>query len=159
MKTFLARLNALILLCMFVVTVLTVVFRSVLGIPASWSEDLAQLTFILLVFVGAASVMEDEGHIAISTIFDRFGDRGQRIIRVLGRLLILPFLVLFVRGAWDNMMFNWEVELGTVEWIRIGHIYLALVVSGAIMIYYTLVNIVRDVRGTYQCSERSNSSV
>ena len=159
MKNVLEKLNAAILLCMFGVTVLTVLFRSVLGTSASWSEDLAQLTFILLVFLGAATVMEDEGHIRINTVVERFGERGQRAIRIVSRLLTLPFLALFATGAWDNAVVNWDVELGTVEWIRIGHMYLALAITSVILILYILVNIARDLKGTYRQSTGLNSTV
>ena len=159
MKNVLEKLNAAILLCMFGVTVLTVLFRSVLGTSASWSEDLAQLTFILLVFLGAATVMEDEGHIRINTVVERFGERGQRAVRIVSRLLTLPVLALFATGAWDNAVVNWDVELGTVEWIKIGHMYLALAITSVIMILYILVNIVRDLKGTYRQSTGLNSTV
>ena len=159
MKIFLERLNALILLCMFGVTVLTVVFRSVLGISASWSEDLAQLTFILLVFIGAATVMEDEGHISINTAVERLGEDGQRVVRIFCRLLMILFLVPFGYGAWDNAMMNLDIELGTVEWIKIGQIYLALVFTTVIMLCYIVLNIVRDVKGTYRRSTALDSTL
>ena len=149
MKRLLEQLNALVLLCMFGVTVLTVVFRGVLGISAAWSEELAQVTFILLVFIGAAAVMEDEGHIRIDTVVERLGRNGQRAVRILGRVLMIPFLVLFASGAWDNAMMNWETDLGTLEWLKIGHVYLALVFTTAIMLCYVAVNIVRDVKGSF----------
>lgn len=138
MQRILERLNAAILLCMFGVTVLTVIFRSVLGIPASWSEDLAQLTFILLVFIGAAAVMKDDAHIRIDSMVDLLPPRWRLRLRRLCWLLTIPFLVLFGVGAWDNALNNWEVPLGTVEWISIGYIYLALVVTTVIMLVYTL---------------------
>lgn len=159
MKNFLEKLNALVLFCMFSVTVLTVVFRNVLEISASWSEDLAQLTFILLVFIGASAVMEDEGHIKINTVVECLSKKGQRVARILGRLLMIPFLVLFASGAWDNAMMNWGIELGTVEWIKLGHMYLALVFTTVVMLYYIVLNIVRDVKDTYQQSTALNSTV
>ena len=159
MKNFLEKLNALVLLCMFIATVLTVVFRGVLGISASWSEDLSQLTFILLVFIGASTVMQDEGHIKINTAVEYLSKKGQRIDRIIGRLLMIPFLLLFAYGAWDNAMMNWEIELGTVEWIKIGHMYLVLVLTTVIMLYYIAVNIVRDVKDTYQQSTALNSTI
>lgn len=159
MKTFLEKLNALVLLCMFCVTVLTVVLRGVLEIPVSWSEDLAQLTFILLVFIGATAVMEDEGHIKITTVVERLGKNGQRVARILCRLLMIPFLVLFASGAWDNAVMNWETDLGTMTWIRIGYMYLALFFTTVIMLYYIVVNIVRDVKGTYRQTTALNSTV
>jgi TRAP-type transport system small permease protein len=158
-KRFLEKLNALVLLCMFVVTVLTVVFRGVLGVPASWSEDLAQLTFILLVFIGGAALMENEGHIRINTLVERLSERGQRMTRIAARLMVIPFLVLFGIGAFDNAVINWDIELGTVAWIRIGHMYLALVLTTAVMIFYLAVNIARDLKGTYRQSAGMNSTV
>lgn len=159
MKIFLERLNALVLLCMFCVTVLTVVFRSMLGISAAWSEELAQLTFILLVFIGASAVMEDEGHIKIDTAVQRLGDKGRRIVRILGRLLTVPFVVLFAAGAWSNAMMNWETDLGTLAWIKMGHMYLALVFTSAIMLYYLVVNIVRDVRNSHGQATVRNAAI
>lgn len=144
---------------MFCVTILTVVFRSVLSTPASWSEDLAQLSFILLVFVGAATVMEDESHIRVSTFVELFGERTQRAIRIANRLLMIVFLVLLGKGAWTNAMFNWEIELGTVEWIRIGYMYLALCICSLVMIFYIVLNIVRDVKGSYTQSDRLNATI
>ena len=158
-KSALEKLNALILLCMFCITTLTVIFRSVLSTPASWSEDLAQLSFILLVFVGAATVMEDEGHIRITTLVDRFGPRTRRAIRIVNRLLMITFMVLFAKGAWTNAMFNWEVDLGTVDWIQIGHMYMSLFVCSLLMMLYLTLNIVRDIKGTYQQSDRLNATI
>ena len=145
-KRLLEKLNAVVLLCMFGVTVLTVVFRGVLGISAAWSEELAQVSFILLVFIGAAAVMEDEGHIRIDTVVERLSRNGQRVVRILGRLLTILFLVLFASGAWDNAMMNWETDLGILEWLKIGHVYLALFLTTAIMLFYVTINIVRDVK-------------
>lgn len=159
MKNFLEKLNALVLLFMFCATVLTVVFRSILEISASWSEDLSQLAFILLVFIGATTVMQDEGHIKINTAVECLSKKGQRIARIMGRILMIPFLVLFAFGAWENAMMNWEIELGTVEWIKVGHMYLVLVLTTVIMLYYIAVNIVRDVNDTYQQSSALNSTV
>ena len=72
---------------------------------------------------------------------------------------MIPFLLLFAYGAWDNAMMNWEIELGTVEWIKIGHMYLVLVLTTVIMLYYIAVNIVRDVKDTYQQSTALNSTI
>lgn len=79
-----------------------------LGISAAWSEELAQVSFILLVFIGAAAVMEDEGHIRIDTVVERVRPEWTAGCPILGRLLTILFLVLFASGAWDNAMMNWE---------------------------------------------------
>jgi TRAP-type C4-dicarboxylate transport system permease small subunit len=145
MKKALEAVNALILLVMFVVTLISVVFRVVLEVPASWTEELAQYTLIFLAFIGAASVMRDEGHIAISVVIDRMGKGPRRAVRILNRLLMLPFLAVLTIGAWDNTCMNWTVGLPTVMWMKMGYMYLVVFVSGAVMVFYTLLNLYEDV--------------
>jgi TRAP-type C4-dicarboxylate transport system permease small subunit len=145
MKKALEAVNALILMVMFVVTLISVVFRVVLEVPASWTEELAQYTLIFLAFIGAASVMRDEGHIAISVVIDRIGKGPRRAVRILNRLLMLPFLAVLTIGAWDNTRMNWTVGLPTVMWMKMGYMYLVVFVSGAVMVFYTLLNLYEDV--------------
>ncbi len=145
MKKILEAINALILLCMLTITVLQIVYRVVLRIPASWSEELAQYTFVALVFVGAAALCRNENHITISILVDRVGPGAQKVLRILGRLITVPFLVPFMLGAYLNMRSTWTVELPTVGWMHIGYIYLVLLVSSALMLYYLAANIVLDL--------------
>jgi TRAP-type C4-dicarboxylate transport system permease small subunit len=145
MKKALEAVNAAVLLVMFVVTLISVVFRVVLEVPASWTEELAQYTLIFLAFIGAAAVMRDEGHVAISVVMDRMGKGPRRAVRILNRLLMLPFLGVLTIGAWDNTRMNWTVGLPTVMWMKMGYMYLVVSVSGAVMVFYTLLNLYEDV--------------
>jgi TRAP-type C4-dicarboxylate transport system permease small subunit len=145
MKKALEAVNALVLLVMFVITMISVVFRVILEVPASWTEELAQYTLIFLTFIGAASVMRDEGHIAISVVIDRLGKRPRRAVRILNRLLMVPFLAVLTLGAWENTRANWTVGLPTADWMKIGYMYLIVSASGAIMIVYTLLNLYQDL--------------
>jgi TRAP-type transport system small permease protein len=147
MKKVLEAANALILLAMFVITMISVVFRVVLEVPASYTEELAQYTLIFLAFVGAAAVMRDEGHIAISVVVDRLGKRARRAVRIFNRLLMLPFLAVLTIGAWDNTRMNWTVGLPTAMWMTIGYMYMVVFASGVIMTFYTLLNLYQDVVG------------
>lgn len=146
MKKALEAVNAVILLVMFVITLISVIFRVALSVPASWTEELAQYTLIFLAFIGSASVMRDDGHIAISVVVDRLGPGARRAVRIVNRLLMLPFLAVLTVGAWDNMRMNWTVGLPTVMWMTMGYMYLVVFVSGAVMVFYTLVNLYWDVR-------------
>lgn len=147
MKRVLEGINGFVLLAMYGITILTVVFRVILRIPASWSEELAQYSFIFLGFIGAAAVMEDEGHIRITVLVDRLSSKIQKTLRILGRILMLLFLVPFTIGAWGNVKLNWTVEIPTVTWMKIGYMYLVLFLSGLAMIFYLLRNSYRELRG------------
>jgi TRAP-type C4-dicarboxylate transport system permease small subunit len=146
-KKYLEGFNALILLIMFFITILTVVFRVILKIPASWSEELAQYSFIFLGFIGSAAIMQDESHIKITVLVDRLGEGMQRFFRQIGRILMMVFLVVFTLGAWENVKQNWVVEIPTAVWMKIGYMYLVLFLSGVVMMYYILVNFYYDLVG------------
>ena len=147
MKKALESLNAVVLLCMFVIVMLSVVFRVVVAVPASWTEELAQYTLIFLAFIGAAAVMRDERHIAITVFVDRMRRGPRRVLNIVNRLLMLPFFAIFAIGAFDNMRMNWEVELPTVAWMTIGYMYLVVFLSGLVMIFYLLMNLYREIAG------------
>jgi TRAP-type transport system small permease protein len=158
MKKALEAVNAVVLLCMFLIVMLSVVFRVVVAVPASWTEELAQYTLIFLAFIGAAAVMRDERHIAITVLADRMGKGPRRVLNIINRLLMLPFVTIFTLGAFENMRLNWEVELPTVAWMTIGYMYLVVFLSGLIMNVYLLINLYGDViRSKAAASEREGA--
>lgn len=141
MKKALEAINAIVLVFMFVIVLLSVIFRVVVSVPASWTEELAQYLLIFLGFIGAAALMRDEGHITITVVVDRMSRGLRQALRVVNRLLMLPFFIIFTVGAFENMSMNWEVGLPTVEWMKIGYMYLVLFLCGLIMIFYLLANL------------------
>jgi TRAP-type C4-dicarboxylate transport system permease small subunit len=147
MKRILETINALILLFMFVIVILSMAFRVVFQIPASWTEELAQYTLIFLVFIGSATLMANDGHIRITILVDRMGKGVRRILNVICRLFMLPFIIMFTIGAYKNMRMNWGVGLPTVEWMTMGYMYLVLFLSGLFMTLCVLTNLYTDIRG------------
>jgi TRAP-type C4-dicarboxylate transport system permease small subunit len=146
LRSLLEKLNALVLFALFCITAAAVVFRTILGIPASWSEELGQYAFIFLVFIGAAAVTADDGHISITSFVDRLGPGGRRTCRLLQLALPILFLVVFAWGAWTNVRSNWGMELSTVTWMNVGYMYLCLMLSSIVMIGYLLRLLVRAWR-------------
>jgi TRAP-type transport system small permease protein len=141
MKKVIESINAVVLLFMFLIVILSMTFRVVIQIPASWTEELAQYTLIFLVFIGSTALMADDGHIRITILVDRLGKGPRLILNVICRLLMLPFIVMFTMGAYKNMRMNWGVELPTVEWMTMGYMYLVLFLSGLVMTLYVLANL------------------
>lgn len=146
MKSLLERLNALLLLALFCTTIAAVVLRTVLGLPASWSEELGQYGFIFLVFIGAAAAVADDSHIAITSLADRLGPRGRLACKLLQCILPLPFLIVFAWGAWLNVQANWGTELSTVPWMNVGYMYLCVTLSSVAMCGWLIQRGVRLLR-------------
>jgi len=147
MKNFLDSISGIIMLFMYLFVIITVILRVIFNTSASWSVELTQSSFILLTFIGSAAAMADESHIQITVLTDRLSEGTQKIFRIIGRLLSIPFLVIFVIGAYRNILFNWDIGFITVNWFKIGYIYLVLLISGIIMIYYLSINLCYDLFG------------
>jgi len=145
MKRTLEAINAVVLAFMFVIVLLSVIFRVVVAVSASWTEELAQYLLIFLGFIGAAALMRDEGHIAITLVVDRMSNRTRKTIKTINRLFMLPFFLILTVGAFENMQMNWEVGLPTVEWMKIGYMYLVVFLCGVIMTFYLLMNLCKEI--------------
>jgi TRAP-type C4-dicarboxylate transport system permease small subunit len=140
-------INAAVLAAMLLMTVGQIMFRSVLKISASWSEELIQYSFAFIVFVGAMAVTKEEGHITITMGLDMAPPAIKRIMRIVGRIIALPFLFIFTWGAFQNAQSTWTASLPTAEWMKIGYMYAVLFVSGCSMIVDLFINIVQEIRG------------
>jgi TRAP-type C4-dicarboxylate transport system permease small subunit len=148
MKRRLELANAVILLLMFVITFFQVLSRVVLNTSSVWSEELARLTYVVMVFLGAALLVRDDGLIRVTALTDRVSRRTGKIFRVLTDLFCVPFVVVMTWGAWTNARANWTTYAPTIDWLSFGYVYLAIFFSGLLMLWYLLGNLIRDTRST-----------
>jgi TRAP-type transport system small permease protein len=153
MKRTLEILAGVLLFFMFVTTFFQVVARTFL-FSAVWSEELARITYVWMVFLGTAVLVKDDGLIRVTVLVDRIGKGPARILRILTDLAILPFLVIITWGAWTNTVLNWKTFAPTVDWLRMGYVYLVIVIAGLAMIWYQLANIVDLLRSTFSRAAR-----
>lgn len=82
---------AFCMLCMGVVvvsTALSVVFRYLLQSPLLWANDAGALALVWLTFVGAALLLKEGGHVAITGLVNRLPRRGLLAVGVLAALVI-----------------------------------------------------------------------
>jgi len=148
MKRTVEYLVGVILFLMFFLTFFQVLARTVLHISAVWSEELARLTYVCMVFLGAAVLIKDDGLIRVTVLVDRIGKRAGTILRFLTDLAVVPFVVIITWGAWTNTRLNWNTFAPTVDWLRIGYVYLMIFISGLIMLWYLLLNLVQQARSS-----------
>jgi len=132
-----------------------ILFRSVFEISASWSEELIQYSFAFIVFVGAMFVTKEETHITITMGIDAAPPALKRVMRIAGRLIVLPFMITFAYGAFENTASYWGTSLPTADWMTIGYMYAVLLVSGVVMSLFLVVNTIQDIRGKFSTAPAS----
>jgi TRAP-type C4-dicarboxylate transport system permease small subunit len=143
MKKWVDRLNGALLIMMFLSTFYQVLARNVLHATVMWTEELAKLLFVFIVFLGAATLIESEEHIRISILADRLPAWLARWHRLLVQLVLLAFGVVFVWSAWGNVLNSWEFYSPSMPWFRMSYLYLILMFSGLLMLCYLLLNMAR----------------
>jgi len=144
-KKWVDRFNGLLLALMFLTTFYQILARDIFVISSMWTEELARFLFVWIVFLGAATLIEGNEHIRIAILIDRLPLAVSRMIRIVSNLLILAFGAVFVWSAYLNCLNNWEFYAPSMDWMRLSYLYLGLLISGVLMIWYLLVNLLQDL--------------
>ena len=82
---------AFCMLCMVVIvvsTALSVIFRYVLQSPLLWANDAGTLALVWLTFVGAAVLLKEGGHVAITGLVNRLPRRGLMAVGLFSAVVV-----------------------------------------------------------------------
>ena len=98
-------------------------FRYGLGQPLIWSEELAKLLLVWMVFLGAAVLCWDGRHLDVDVVFRLLPPAGRRILRWLNLALAAGFLVALTLWSWDVVVLEGYSDLGALgisrAWLRL----------------------------------------
>jgi TRAP-type C4-dicarboxylate transport system permease small subunit len=102
---------AFFLVLMIVLVFMNVVFRYVFSKGFVWSEEIARLCFIYLVYLGSIGAMRDNRHLLIDSVLNRVPIFAQKTIYALVQLCIIWLMVILTQGSWglviQNLHDNW----------------------------------------------------
>ncbi len=121
--------------------------RQVLGSSATWTEEAARYMFVGLALFAAAYVFSERGHIAVEILVERLPERLQLAMAVLIEVVVIGFTVLvFMIGGLRIADNAWTQNLSTLP-LSVGQAYLALPISGALIIFYSVYHILGVLSG------------
>jgi TRAP-type C4-dicarboxylate transport system permease small subunit len=72
---------------MMVIGTLDVVLRKIFSFPIPGSYEFVSLTFVIVVFWSLAEIQRENGHIKLSSLYNKFPQRGK--LYILGMILFL----------------------------------------------------------------------
>jgi len=132
------RLATGAMFCVIVaLTIAQVGFRYLLDSPLIWSEELAKLLLVWMVFLGAAAVAFDGKHLDVDVLFQLLPRPVRVILRQLNLAAAVLFLAPLVWFAWEIVDIESWSELGALgisaAWVR-----LPAMVGGALMLVLLL---------------------
>ncbi|MDR3114816.1 MAG: TRAP transporter small permease [Treponema sp.] len=104
-------LIAFFLAVMIILVFMNVLFRYLFSKGFAWSEEIARLCFIYLVYLGSIGAMRDNQHLIIDSILSRVPVIAQRIIYFLVQAGVIWLMVILTQGSWglvlQNLHDNW----------------------------------------------------
>lgn len=100
-----------LLLCevLIVVLVAVVFLNAVLRLfdsPINWSNDVAQLIFIWISFIGADLALKKDRHSGVDVIVKKFPAKVNKVLEIVTYLLIIVFLAVIGRAAGNLAVTN-----------------------------------------------------
>lgn len=109
----LAGIGAAALAGIFLLVLAAVVMRYIWGRPFGFTEELSGLLMTLAVFTLLPSTVLGEINIRVTVVSERLPALGQRLLFLLGQLLLLVFCAVFVYEAWG--IYEFTAKLGLLS--------------------------------------------
>lgn len=90
--------------------------RFVVGIPSRWSDEMAVLIFLWVVFGAAALVIPYRDHIAVGLVYDSVSPGLRRWMEALGTGLCAAILLAALPATLDYIAFLWRERTPALMW-------------------------------------------
>jgi TRAP-type C4-dicarboxylate transport system permease small subunit len=141
-----SALRWLSIFCLAILTVLVsalVVVRFFPLVSLGWSDEIVELAFAWMVFLGTAAIWRSHEHITIDFVPQALaGTRIGRVLEVLLGLLALGFLLVF---TWHGWLLTVQARGNTSPMLELPRPwwYASVPVSGVVMIGYTIARMVK----------------
>jgi TRAP-type C4-dicarboxylate transport system permease small subunit len=137
---------ALIVAVLVVFLTLAVVGRYVFDIGITWSDELARMLFVWVVFLGFAVAIRHRGNIGVELFVDRLSRPARRMVFLFQDIAVLAFSLFFTWEAAITVRFSLLQRLPVLQ-ITIAWLYAAVLVAGVMMTVYAAANLRDTLRG------------
>jgi TRAP-type C4-dicarboxylate transport system permease small subunit len=117
---------------MFLALVIQVVFRFVLGKPAAWTEELATIAYVWVIFWGCAFTVPLAAHVAVDLVVPAFAPAARRALYALGLAALAGFFLWALPGIADYLRFMLRERTPVLD-LPLGMVY-AVFLAAAVMV-------------------------
>ena len=131
---------------MTLIIILQVFYRYVLGSSLSWSEESARFLFIWVVLLGASMGVKESFHVSVTLFKDMLPRRIKVTVDVLVNLLtgvVAAIMVVYGLSIAETV----SIQLSPAVRISMFWVYLAIPVSGALMLVHLAARLAELAQG------------
>ena len=101
---------------LFLSLVMQVVRRFVFGTPAAWTEELATIAFVWVIFWGTAFTVPLPTHVAVDFVVPRFAPSARRVLYALGLAALGGCFLWALPGIADYLGFMLRKRTPVLDW-------------------------------------------
>ncbi len=101
---------------LFLSLVVQVVRRFVFGAPAAWTEELAAIAFVWVIFWGTAFTVPLSAHVAVDFVVPRFAPQVRRTLYALGLAALAVCFLWALPGIADYLRFVMRERTPVLDW-------------------------------------------
>ena len=106
-----------------------VVLRYVFNSGIVFSEEVSRFLFMWINLIGALVVLKDHGHLGVTSLVEKLGERGQRVCRFIADSLTCVCCLLLIHGTWKQVIIGMD-DNAPVTGIPMGYVQLSLLFAG-----------------------------
>jgi TRAP-type C4-dicarboxylate transport system permease small subunit len=139
------RIVEAVALVMFVAmmgSVLLQVFARFAHVAILWTEELARVLLVASSVLAIAVGVRRREHIIVDYFVDRMRPAAHRRLSVVLDLLLLGFLMIWLRGAVNLAILNAGTHYVTVPWLAVSHLYIVEAIAIVLMLLFVVGDLV-----------------
>lgn len=120
--------NSAVIVVIMVVITLQIIMRYVFNRPLLWSEELSRYLYVWIAWLGCAFCVGSRSHISVPILFDILPPQAQRVLAVIGNLVVIGTLCYLIPNAMVYAMGQKAFMASTIPVKRLW-LYIALPVG------------------------------
>lgn len=130
---FFAGVTMFFVVIMVAIIFLQIISRAVIGSSFSWTEELARILMLWVIFLGAGFAFQYGAHVSVETIVQKFPQSVQKIIPLFVFIVSSLFLIVLLLKGIDITQRAMSQYTSALR-LPMGYVYLAFPVSAALQI-------------------------
>lgn len=126
-KRFVEHLATAMFAAMFLMFIIGVGMRYIVGKPLSWSDEVAIILLLWSMFLASAFVLRDKDHVTLDLLYGALPPAGQRVIAFIAAAGFGLLFVAVTPGTYDLVAFLTRERTPGLQ-LRLDHVYSCFVV-------------------------------
>lgn len=123
------QMTTFLFLTIFFLVFFQVIVRTIAsktGYSFPWTEEIARYLLVVTTYLGSAVAVFYKEHLTIPFIYDKLPSLVKKIIDFIWQSIIFIISLFIIMGCYKMSQSLSNAPVGTLRWLKIGHIYMLL---------------------------------